>query len=399
MVNSTVKAKASEDVVAPVLAGAALLFALMLISVADALQDEPPWAWLVLLAAPLLPLCAGAFAWLKGHRELGSWLAGSFLTAVLAAGLRLSMDLSWLHNWQVWGVVAVLSLGVAALLRASVPLCVAGLSALGWVWLAYSANPPVDFLWSFLAVAALGFSIAQRDDSELGAVIFAATLIIWTGLTMQAGVVLGALGLVQAGLLSGMLLLATSLMLHAGRSPGLRVLPGGKAPDHASPAILLLLLAAAAAGAFAMSPFATTSQIADISQSAFWMWAGACITLAVTSQIALVFGQFALPEQAAMLLALILLTFAILILPGLALPPWWKAGGAGLLSFGAIWFSVRAFAGGDRRAGITGLAIWGGTVLLTTSGLASQGQRIAMFALFSLVAAGLYLGAERSLSK
>lgn len=387
---------AHEDVVAPVLAGAALLFALMLISVADALHGSSPVRWAGFALAPILPLAAGLWAYAKSHRELGNWLIGSFLAALLATGLRFAGDLSWLHNWQVWGMMAAMALGLSALFRSGVALCISGLAALGWVWLAYSANPPVDFLWSFLVIATLGLAQARRDDSALGAVIFAGGLIIWTGLSMQAAVVLGALGMVQAGLLAGLFLLTCALLLHAGTK---QVAARPSSGLHLGAAVLVLLLAAAIATAFAFSPFAVSSKIADLNQPAYWMWVGACITLVVLALIATVFGGHALHDQAALLVGLILLAFAVLILPGLHLPMWWKAAGAGLLSLAAVWFSVRSFTAQNKQAGIAGLAIWGGTVLLTTSGLASQGQRIALFALFSLVAAGLYVGAERALHK
>lgn len=373
------------EIAAPVLAGAVVLIALSLLAFAKTFASSSNVSWMLAGAALILPLMIASAANLTRRAELTDWLWGSFCLASLLSGLYFAPTLPQVPEAVLWGLGATLALAIAALFHSRISLIVCGLVSLVWIWNAYSSDPPVDFLWPFLLVFSVGISLCNRQPNPLAAIGFALGLVLWSGLTMQAAIVLRAAGSTQITLIGSLFLLVSALLVHAAQPKPARRLQWPT---------LILVISSALVASYAISPLAS---IAEFSQSPVnrYLWLLATSTLLGLGVSMIVLSTPRRIDQFGLAAALVLLALGIFVLPAITLPIWWRGAAAGILSLAAIWLAARGFAAADRRAGIAGLGIWGGSVLLTTYGIELPWVRALVLALYSSVAVGFYLAAER----
>jgi len=217
----------------------------------------------------------------------------------------------------------------------------------------------------------------------------ALSLVVWTALTAQAALVLQTMGSGQIALLSSLFLLVSALLVPIPMSSAQR-----RAPAYR----LILLIGSALAVSF--TGFATNgsvpAQISTASLPVLGLLAGALLALGI---LALVFSKRRSLDQAGLLVLLILLTLGIFGLGALQPTFWWRSVLSAILSVTGIWMAARAFAVSDMRAGLVGLGFWAIAVLQATLFVEQNWIRVALLALFSLVAVAFYLNSEKQNAK
>jgi hypothetical protein len=373
------------DLTAPILAGAILLLSLTLLALAQTLAGSTLWTGLILGAALCLPGIAALISKSFEQSDLEDWFWGAFVIATLVIGLFLVRQSPNTPPSIGWGAGAMVALGISALFRSNIALTFASAIAGAWVWFAYTSNPPVDFLWSFLLVFSAGLALCMQFSHKAAAIGFALGLLLWTVMTAQVALTYQVAGSSQIAFFGSLFLLTAGLLSPHGHG-GIQI----QMPWHR----VVLFTGSALGAAFAVSPFASSAGFVVPAPGLYVWWAlgGGILVCGV---LALVFGQFTMLDELALLALLILLLFGVFGLPLLHPPLWWKSVGAGVLSMAGIWMASRGLSASDRRAGLAGLGIWAAAVLLSSHGIEQNWVKAAVLGLFSLVAVGFYLNSEQ----
>ncbi len=369
---------------APLLAAAFLLLSLTLLTTAEALKAGGWALWSIIAIAAILPAPGAILASWKGNAVLADWLWSGFVLCLLVTAHHVIPEQSLVSGAAMWGVMTAIALATAIFTGSGTSLLLTIPIMMVWCVLAYASNPPAEFLWPYLLLIALGIAWAERQQNQFAATGFALALIMWTGFTAQAAIVLRVGGLAQISLMAALFLSAVVMVIRATRKP--------------KPIItwdeLVIIMASASAAGLAFSPFATfTPNPGQTDGLLYWVLLSAILLLIVVLAV-LNSNESKLDKAGLFMLAgvLILVVFA-------PLDPvkswWWDGAGGGVLSIVGIWIASRGFANADPKTGFGGMAIWAVSVLLTSSGLEQQWLRVAIFALYSVTAVGFYLLAER----
>lgn len=356
----------------------------MVLSIASILNYSGIGGILIAVSSLLIPLSASLIAERLQKQYLAKWLWAGFLITIPLLGNWLLPRIDGLSSAMLWGVVAAISLGLTITVRSNVCLVVSAFFLMIWSWFAYTSNPPADFLWPHLLLAMLGLAWSRRSNNQVASALFVIALLIWTGFTAQAAMVMQPFLTTQITWVTSLFLLTCLLVLHA--SSNKKSTPGID--------ILILIIASVIAASFAFSPFAP-SPLATQNYAANFLWVLLAISLLLLSFISLAYINLKTVDRIGIIALLLLTLVGIFASFEINYYPLWLGLGTGTLSFAGIWLAMRGFVAENTIYGFCGLGIWGGSVLLAAHNIDDQWLRIAVLALYSFAAVGFYLASER----